>query len=48
MSVRDFFAEASNGEIEIKLRSEKESSLIKIEKACETVTSLISNLKTTE
>ena len=38
----------TNGEIEIKLRSEKESRLVKIEKACETVTSLISDLKKTE
>ena len=38
----------TNGEIEIKLRSEKKSRLVEIEKACETVTSLISDLKKTE
>ena len=37
----------SNGVIEIKLRSEKESNLIKIDEACDTVISLISNLKKT-
>ena len=38
----------TNGEIEIKLRSEKKSRLVEIEKACKTVTSLISDLKKTE
>ncbi len=37
----------SNGEIEIKLRSEKESRLIKIDEACDIIISLISNLKKT-